>query len=64
MPQKNDETLCEDYIKGYNDGVKDLAEKLKTFYRIFRSHTYSASVAYHIEQIEKETKLKEDDCCD
>ena len=49
----------EDYIKGYNEGVKDLAERLKRFYRVFRSFTYSASVAFHIEQIENELMMEE-----
>ena len=49
-----------DYIKGYEQGVKDLAHKLQNFYGNFRRSTYSAVVAYHVEQIKKDL-LKEDE---
>lgn len=46
------------YQQGYEQGVKDLAEQLKKFYTSFRSHTYSATVAYHVEQIKKDLLKK------
>lgn len=48
------------FKKGYEQGVKDLAEKLKKFYDNYRGGTYSGSVSYHVEQIKKEL-LKEDE---
>lgn len=47
------------YKEGYEQGVKDFAEKLQKFYDNYRGSTYSAVVAYHIEQIKKDL-LKED----
>jgi hypothetical protein len=48
-----------EFEKGYVQGVKDLAEKLKKFYNNFRGGTYSLSVSYHIDQVKKDL-LKED----
>ena len=52
--------MTEEYQKGYEQGVKDLAEKLTKFYNSSRRGTYSGTVAYHVEQIKKEL-LKEDE---
>ena len=52
--------LNSDYIKGYNEGVKDLAERLERFYQSTARSTHSSTVAYHIEQI-KADLLKEDE---
>ena len=51
--------MTEEYQKGYEQGVKDLAERLGRFYQSTRRNTYTATVAYHIEQIKKDL-LKED----
>ena len=48
-----------EYQKGYEQGILELAERLKKFYYSYRGNTYSSSVAYHIEQIKKDL-LKED----
>lgn len=54
----------EDYFKkGYEQGVKDLAAKLKKFYDNYRGGTYSGSVSYHVDQIKNEL-LKEDESND
>lgn len=47
-----------EYKKGYEQGVTDLAERLKKFYCHLGSKTNSAVVAYHIDQILKELKEK------
>ena len=49
-----------EFEKGYEQGVKDLAERLEKFYNNYRGGTYSGSVSYHVEQIKKEL-LKEDE---
>ena len=46
--------MTEEYRKGYEQGVKDLAEKLQKFYDNYRGSTYSAVVAYHVGQIKKD----------
>lgn len=47
-----------EYKKGYEQGVTDLAERLKKFYLHLGSKTSSVVVSYHIEQIVKELKEK------
>ena len=48
-----------EFEKGYEQGVKDLAERLQRFYDNYRGSTYSAAVSYHVGQIKKDM-LKED----
>lgn len=40
----------EEYIKGYEQGVKDLAEKVKKYYGALKGGTYSSLVSFHVEQ--------------
>ena len=47
------------YAEGYNQGVKDFAERVKNYYRHMTSKALPATVEYYIDQIEKEM-LKED----
>lgn len=44
----------EEYIKGYEQGVKDLAEKVKKYYGALKGNTYSSIVTYTIEQQAKD----------
>lgn len=44
----------EEYIKGYERGVKDFAERAKNYYRYTTSKPLPATVEYYIEQIERE----------
>lgn len=46
------------YDEGYAQGVKDFAERVKTYYRHTSSRPLPATVEYYIDQIEKEM-LKE-----
>lgn len=39
-----------EYIKGYEQGVKDLAEKVKKYYGALKGGTYSSLVSFNIEQ--------------
>ena len=48
----------EEYIKGYEQGAKDLAERLKTYYRSFSGTTYAVLVAFHVEEATKEMLAK------
>ncbi len=52
--------MSEEYQKGYEQGVKDLAERLERFYNCTQRNTYTSTVAYHIDQIKKDL-LKEDE---
>lgn len=47
-----------EYIKGYEQGVTDCAERLQKYYLHLGSKTSSAVVSYHIEQIAQELKEK------
>ena len=49
-----------DYEKGYEQGIKDLAERLKNYYSNLRGTTYAVLTAYNIEQATKEL-LKEEE---
>lgn len=40
-----------EYNKGYNQGLEDMAKRLKCFYHRLSGKTVGGSVAYHIEQI-------------
>ena len=42
-----------EYIKGYEQGVRDFAEKVKKYYASLNGNTYSSLVAYTIEQLTK-----------
>lgn len=46
--------MSEEYQQGYEQGVKDLTERLKTYYNNLNGTTSSGLVAYHIDQIRKE----------
>lgn len=48
----------EEYIKGYEQGVKDFAERIKKYYESLRGTTFGALVTYNIEQIEREITEK------
>lgn len=48
----------EEYIKGYEQGVKDFAERIKKYYGSIKGTTYGALVTYNIEQIEREIAEK------
>ena len=43
-----------EYREGYEQGVKDFAEKVKNYYRHMTSKPLPATVEYYIDQIEKE----------
>lgn len=42
------------YKNGYEQGVKDFAERAKTYYRHISSRPLPATVEYYIDQIKKE----------
>ena len=42
------------YKNGYEQGVKDFAERVKTYYRHTTSKPLPATVEYYIDQIKKE----------
>ena len=42
------------YKNGYEQGVKDFAERVKNYYRYTTSKPLPATVEYYIEQIERE----------
>ncbi len=52
------DTKSEEYIKGYEQGVTDCAERLQKYYLHLGSKSCSAVVVYHIDQIAKELKEK------
>ena len=39
-----------EYRQGYEQGVKDLAERVKKYYGALRGGTYSSLVSFNIEQ--------------
>ncbi len=39
-----------EYIKGYEQGVKDLAERVKKYYGSLKGGTYSSLVSFNVEQ--------------
>ena len=47
-----------EYIKGYEQGVSDFAERIKKYYNCLHGKTSSAVVSYNIDQIAKEMKEK------
>ena len=49
-----------EYAKGYEQGVIDLCERLKTYYGNLRGTTYAVLTAYHIEEVKK-MLLKEEE---
>ena len=53
MPDKSEE-----YIKGYQQGVEDFAERVKKYYNCLHGKTSSWVVSYNIDQITKEMKEK------
>lgn len=46
----------EEYIKGYEQGVTDLAERVKKYYTCLPGKTMTAVVAYFINQVAQELK--------
>ena len=48
------------YKNGYAQGVKDFAERVKTYYRHTTSRPLPATVEYYIDQIAKDMIGKED----
>lgn len=55
-------TTENEYQKGYEQGVKDLTERLKKYYNNLNGTTSSGLVAYHIDQIRKEMLEKAQNC--
>lgn len=49
------------YKEGYEQGLKDLAERLKRFYQSLKGETFSSTVAYHIDQIKKDLLKGDED---
>lgn len=47
-----------DYREGYEQGVTDLAEKVKKYYTCLSGKTMTAVVAYFIDQVAQELKEK------
>lgn len=43
-----------EYREGYEQGVKDMAERIKTYYRHTTSRPLPATVEYYIGQLAKE----------
>lgn len=43
----------EEYIKGYEQGVKDFAEKIKNYYNNLKGRTPATLVSFHVEEILK-----------
>ena len=43
-----------EYREGYEQGVKDFAERIENYYRHLSGKTLPATVQYYIEQIKKE----------
>lgn len=50
MSEKNEE-----YQRGYEQGVKDFAEKIKRYYNNLKNGTPAALVSFHVNEILKET---------
>lgn len=48
----------EEYIKGYQQGVKDFAERAKTYCRFLGDKANSSMVEYYIAQLAKEMTEK------
>ena len=48
------------YKNGYEQGVKDFSERVKTYYRHTTSRPLPATVEYYIDQIAKDMIGKED----
>ena len=48
------EQIQKAYEKGYAQGVRDFAERVKNYYRHMTSKALPATVEYYIDQIEKE----------
>lgn len=44
----------EEYIKGYEQGANDLAERVKKYYSNLKGKTPCALVEFHIDEIKKE----------
>lgn len=42
------------YTRGYRQGVKDMAERIKNYYRHTTSKPLPATVEYYVDQIKKE----------
>lgn len=54
MDEKNEE-----YIKGYQQGAKDIAEKIKKYYRCLGSMINPCIMEYYINQVLKEMSENE-----
>ena len=51
--------MSEEYQQGYEQGIKEFAERLKKYYGNLQSTTVTVLVAYHVEQIKKELLKQE-----
>jgi DNA-binding protein Fis len=51
-----------EYQQGYEQGINDLADRLKTYYNNLNGTTSCGLVAYHIDQIRKEMLEKAQNC--
>jgi hypothetical protein len=54
------EGISKEYQQGYEQGINDLADRLKTYYNHLTVGSFPYLIAYHIEEIKKEL-LKEKD---
>ena len=48
-----------DYQRGYEQGIKDISERLEKFYNHLRGFTHSATVQYTVNQVKTELLNKE-----
>ena len=48
------ENKSAEYIKGYQQGAKDIADKIKKYYRCLGSMTNPVIMEYYIDQLLKE----------
>lgn len=46
--------MSEEYQRGYEQGAKDLAEKIKRYYDNLQGRTPCSLVSFHIDEILKE----------
>lgn len=49
-----------EYQRGYEQGVKDFAEKIKNYYNHLNGRTPATLVSFHVEEILKETLREEE----
>jgi hypothetical protein len=52
----------EDYREGYQQGAKDIAEKIKKYYKCLGSMTNPCTMEYYIDQVLKESFGSGEEC--